>query len=113
MRPDLIYSQYLTPYPKTRLRQELLEEGLVVNADDFSTYDGFHCNIRTRNIDQATLYQSLKLESLKSYFDPSLYVRNYSLRHHPWAFFRAIGRAMLSILSMVLRGHQPTQKLDI
>jgi radical SAM superfamily enzyme YgiQ (UPF0313 family) len=113
MRPDLIYSQYLTPYPKTRLRQEMLAAGLVVNPDDFRTYDGFHCNIRTRHLSQADLYQSLKRESLKSYFDPSLYVQNFYLRHNPRAFFRAIGRAMLSILAMVLRGRQPGQKLDI
>lgn len=113
MRPDLIYSQYLTPYPRTKLRQEMLEAGMVVNADDFRTYDGFHCNIRTRTLDQAALYQSLKRESLKSYFDPSLYMRNFFLRHNPKAFFQAIGRAMLSILAMVLRGGQPSQKLDI
>jgi hypothetical protein len=50
---------------------------------------------------------------LKSYFDPSLYVRNYFLRKHPRAFFLAIGKAMLTILSMVLRGRQPAQNLDI
>lgn len=113
MRPDLIYSQYLTPYPKTRLRQEMLDAGLVVNADDFRTYDGFTCNIRTRHLDQAALYQSMKRESLKSYFDPSLYIQNFFLRHNPKAFFGAIGRAMLAILTMVLRGRQPVQKLDV
>jgi len=113
MRPDLIYSQYLTPYPKTRLRQEMMAAGLVANPDDFRTYDGFHCNIRTHRLSQAALYQSLKRESLKSYFDPSLYVQNFYLRHHPRAFFRAIARAMLSILAMVLRGGQPAQNLDI
>jgi radical SAM superfamily enzyme YgiQ (UPF0313 family) len=113
MRPDLIYSQYLTPYPGTRLRREMLAAGLVANAEDFRTYDGFHCNVRTRALGQATLYQSLKRESLKSYFDPSLYARNFFLRHNPLAFFRAIARAMLSILAMVLKGRQPAQKLDI
>jgi len=113
MRPDLIYSQYLTPYPRTRLRAEMLEAGLVVNTDDFRTYDGFHCNIRTRALDRAALYQALKWQSLKSYFDPSLYGRNFFLRHNPKAFFRAIGKAMLSILAMVLRGGQPIQRLDI
>jgi hypothetical protein len=34
LKPDLIYSQYLTPYPKTPVRQELLEAGLVVDVDD-------------------------------------------------------------------------------
>ena len=42
LKPDLIYSQYLTPYPKTLVRQELMEAGLVVNADDYAKYDNFH-----------------------------------------------------------------------
>jgi radical SAM superfamily enzyme YgiQ (UPF0313 family) len=113
LRPDLIYSQYLTPYPQTRVRQELLDAGLVVNRDDFSAYDGFTCNIRTRRLDQAALYRGLKRESLKSYFDPAIYARNFFLRQNPRAFFRSIGKAMLSVLAMVLRGGQPAQNLDV
>jgi radical SAM superfamily enzyme YgiQ (UPF0313 family) len=113
LRPDLIYCQFLTPYPKTRLRQEMVNEGLVVNRDDFRTYDGFHCNIRTRHLDQAALYRTVKWESLKSYFDPNLYVRNSFLRQNPRAFFRSIGRGMLSVLTMVLRGRQHQQQLDL
>lgn len=113
LRPDLIYSQYLTPYPKTRVRRELLDAGLVVNRDDFRTYDGFTCNIRTRALDQAALYRSLKRNSLKSYFDPQLHVQNYFLRQNPRAYVRTIGKAMLAILAMVLRGGQPSQRLDI
>jgi len=55
----------------------------------------------------------LKRESLKSYFDPSLYVNNFFLREHPRSFFPAIGKAMLSILRMVVRGRQPEDCLDI
>ncbi len=32
--PDAIYVQYITPYPKTKLREEMLAAGLVVNKDD-------------------------------------------------------------------------------
>ena len=113
LRPDLIYSQYLTPYPKTRVRQELLDAGLVVNRDDYRTYDGFTCNIRTCALDQAALYRSLKWNSLKSYFDPNLHVQNYFLWQNPRAYVRTIGKAMLAILAMVLRGGQPSQCLDI
>jgi radical SAM superfamily enzyme YgiQ (UPF0313 family) len=113
LKPDLIYSQYLTPYPKTRLRRELLDEGLVVNRDDFRTYDGFTCNIRTRRLDRAALYRSLKRESLKSYFDPTLYAQNFFLRQNPRVFFQSIGKAMLTVLSTVLRGRQPSQRLDL
>jgi anaerobic magnesium-protoporphyrin IX monomethyl ester cyclase len=113
LRPDLIYSQYLTPYPKTVLRQEMLEAGLVTNADDFTRYDGFTCNIRTHHLENRGLYQALKRESLKSYFDPSLYIQNYFLREHARSFFPAIGKAMFSILRMVVRGGQPSEALDI
>lgn len=113
LKPDLIYSQYLTPYPKTVLREEMLEAGLVTNLDDFSSYDGFSCNIRTHHLDNQSLYQALKWESLKSYFDPSLHVHNYFLRRHPRRFFSAIGKAMMSIFYMVLRGRQIRNQLDI
>lgn len=113
LKPDLIYSQYLTPYPKTVLREEMLTAGLVTNPDDFSSYDGFSCNIRTHHLDNRSLYQALKWESLKSYFDPSLHVHNYFLHRHPRRFFSAIGKAMATIFYMVLRGRQVTNQLDI
>jgi len=37
LKPDLIYSQYLTPYPKTLLRKEMLDAGLVTNVDEVHT----------------------------------------------------------------------------
>jgi len=36
-----------TPYPKTPMREELQEMGLVTN-DDFRFYDGLHANLRTK-----------------------------------------------------------------
>jgi len=113
MQPDLIWSQFLTPYPKTRLRQEMLEADLVANVDDFCTYDGFSCNVRTRHLDQDALYRSLKWESLKAYFDPRVYVGNFFLRHHPGAFVATFAKAVVSILIMVLRGDQPAARLDV
>lgn len=113
LKPDLIYSQYLTPYPKTVLRKEMIEAGLVTNADDFTLYDGFTCNIRTHHLENHSLYRTLKRESLKSYFDLSLYMNNFFLREHPRSFFPVIGKAMFSILRMVLRGGQPVEFLDI
>jgi hypothetical protein len=41
LNPAMIYAQYLTPYPKTVLRDEMLKDGLVANVDDFTKYDGF------------------------------------------------------------------------
>jgi anaerobic magnesium-protoporphyrin IX monomethyl ester cyclase len=47
---DTSYCQIMTPYPKTRMRQNLLDEGLVTNAADFSLYNGAWANVRTRHL---------------------------------------------------------------
>ncbi len=40
-----------TPYPKTQMRAELEEMGLVTNSD-FTRYDGLHANLKTRHLSQ-------------------------------------------------------------
>src|SRR5208337_3731919 len=90
LKPDLIYSQYLTPYPKTPVRQELLEAGLVVNVDDYSKYDGFHCNIRTRHLSRDELYHLMRGLGFKSNFKISLIVNNRFLRNHMRYFLRSL-----------------------
>jgi len=52
---DSPYCQILTPYPKTGIRQQLLEAELVVNPDDYSTYNGIWANVRTRHLDAEQL----------------------------------------------------------
>jgi radical SAM superfamily enzyme YgiQ (UPF0313 family) len=44
LKPDTLYAQILTPYPQTVLRQELLDAGLIVNLDDFRTYNPRLCS---------------------------------------------------------------------
>lgn len=39
-----------TPYPKTQLREELLEMGLVANPDDYSKYNGVYANVHTKHL---------------------------------------------------------------
>lgn len=45
---DACYAQILTPYPKTAMRENLINEGLVVNPDDYKKYSGLWANVRTR-----------------------------------------------------------------
>ena len=40
-----------TPYPKTEMRAELEEMGLVTNSD-FTRYDGLHANLKTKNLSE-------------------------------------------------------------
>jgi radical SAM superfamily enzyme YgiQ (UPF0313 family) len=94
LQPDLIYSQYLTPYPKTPVRQELLDAGLVVDVDDYRKYDGCHCNIRTRHLSRDELYHLVRGLGFKSNFNISLIVNNQFLRNHMRYFLRSLGKVV-------------------
>ena len=74
---DTSYCQILTPYPKTGIRQHLLDEGLVTNPDDFSTYNGIWANVRTRHLDTDTLQYSVwyQRQMIMGWWEPSRQVR--------------------------------------
>jgi anaerobic magnesium-protoporphyrin IX monomethyl ester cyclase len=40
----------LTPFPKTEIREELLNSGLITNVYDYSRYDLFHANVKTHSL---------------------------------------------------------------
>lgn len=113
LKPDMIYAQYLTPYPKTVLREELLAAGLVTNSDDFGKYDGFTCNIRTHHLANDELYRILKREMLLSHFDASLIKANYFLRKCPKPFLRGVLRAIAANFYNVLASRQLAQSFDL
>jgi anaerobic magnesium-protoporphyrin IX monomethyl ester cyclase len=48
---DAAYCQILTPYPKTAMREQLLEQGLVTNRNDYRKYNGMWSNVRTKHLD--------------------------------------------------------------
>jgi len=77
LRIDLPYVQCVTPYPGTRIRQELLEAGLVTNPDDLSRYTGFICNVRTRRLTNRQLNRLMNWENIKIFFSPAMFRGNY------------------------------------
>ena len=111
--PDLLYPQYLTPYPKTRLREEMLEAGLVVNADDFSLYDGYHCNIKTKYLSQKQLYRILRTEMIWNFLYPSIIFTNFYLKNFFWNYIRRILKNFFVIIWNALKGQRPALELDI
>jgi anaerobic magnesium-protoporphyrin IX monomethyl ester cyclase len=52
---DASYCQILTPYPKTGMRQLLIDEGLVTNMNDYSRYSGLWANVKTRYLESEEL----------------------------------------------------------
>jgi len=80
LRIDLPYVQCVTPYPGTRIREELMEAGLVTNPDDLSRYTGFICNVRTRHLTNRQLNRLMNWENIKIFFSPALFKGNYFVR---------------------------------
>jgi radical SAM superfamily enzyme YgiQ (UPF0313 family) len=52
---DAAYCQILTPYPKTAMRQQIIEQGLLTNATDYKKYSGLWANVRTKHLDAEEL----------------------------------------------------------
>jgi anaerobic magnesium-protoporphyrin IX monomethyl ester cyclase len=75
---DSSYCQILTPYPKTGIRDQLVEAGLVTNRDDFSAYNGLWANVRTYRLDSKTLHYLVWLhrQQVLGWWDPSPQVRS-------------------------------------
>ncbi|MCX5845944.1 MAG: radical SAM protein [Deltaproteobacteria bacterium] len=55
LEADASYCQMLTPYPKTKLREYLISEGLVTNHDRYERYSGFWANVKTRHLESDQL----------------------------------------------------------
>ncbi len=47
----------LTPYPNTEIREVLLKENLITNLYDYSKYDCWEVNIRTRHLTTEQIYK--------------------------------------------------------
>jgi anaerobic magnesium-protoporphyrin IX monomethyl ester cyclase len=54
-KADAAYCQVLTPYPKTGMREHLLEQGLITNQSDYKKYNGLWANVRTKYLDSEQL----------------------------------------------------------
>ena len=70
---DTAYCQILTPYPKTEIRRQLLDQGLVTNALDYTRYNGMWANVKTRKLTAGTLqYLFWRHEqTVMGWWDPS------------------------------------------
>ncbi|MHB8123071.1 MAG: B12-binding domain-containing radical SAM protein [Desulfuromonadaceae bacterium] len=113
LKPDSVYAQILTPYPQTLLRQELLEAGLIVNLNDFRTYNGFESNIRTKYLGCKELERLKGDLAFWGAFNLDFWVRNRLLRNHSRYFIKSIAKNIgLYFYYLLISGKHPGQ-LDI
>jgi len=77
---DTAYCQILTPYPKTGVRQALLDEGLVTNRYDYTRYNGMWANVKTRHLSADELQYLFWYHGQKilGWWEPSAIIRKQS-----------------------------------
>ncbi len=51
--------QVLTPFPKTEIREEIRQAGLLTNEHNYKHYHGLYANVRTNYLDQPTLEKEI------------------------------------------------------
>jgi|LSQX01.1.fsa_nt_gb radical SAM superfamily enzyme YgiQ (UPF0313 family) len=75
---DTAYCQILTPYPRTELRRELLDLGMVTNPSDYRWYNGMWANIKTRHLDDRQLQYLVWLhrQQIMGWWEPSVRARS-------------------------------------
>jgi anaerobic magnesium-protoporphyrin IX monomethyl ester cyclase len=75
--------QFLTPYPKTETREQLLSRGLITNLEDYSRYNGFICNVRTKYLSNRELNRAIFWGGLRLYFSPQYLKKSRFWRYKP------------------------------
>jgi anaerobic magnesium-protoporphyrin IX monomethyl ester cyclase len=95
--------QCLTPYPKTRTREELLADRLITNTEDYSLYNGFTCNVRTRYLTNRQLNRAVFWNGLRLYFNPR-YLAQSRFWHFRFSLLPTLLANNIRYLSGALRG---------
>jgi len=116
LKPDAVILQILTPYPQTALRKELLDAGLIVNKDDYRSYNGFLSNIRTKYL------ECNELEDLKAKeafwgacrFLPATLLKNSFLRNNCRSYLKFIYKDLALFLHYrLISKEDPRGQLDL
>ncbi len=106
IKADAAYCQVLTPYPKTGMREQLLEKELITNKDDYSKYNGLWANVRTNHLDSEQLQYQFwyQRQVVLGWWNPPAQTRNKG-----WAWisiWRFIVKPLLKIrYAMILKKH--------
>ena len=79
-KADTAYCQILTPYPKTGIRQVLLDQDLVTNRSDYTRYNGLWANVKTRHLSSDSLQYLVwyRNQTIMGWWEPSEIMRKQS-----------------------------------
>jgi anaerobic magnesium-protoporphyrin IX monomethyl ester cyclase len=95
----------LTPYPGTKLREELLKGNYITNLNDYSTYDCVNVNIRTDHLNSYELFRIIDSINHKTFTDGGVYKK--VLKRYPLLFVKSLAKMVYRHPDMVF--HHFTQ----
>lgn len=78
-----------TPLPKTKLREEMLKEGLVINPSDYTWYTGTKTNVRTKYLEPHQIDRTI-LEMYVKFLDFNYFRYSRIRRIYPRYFYRQV-----------------------
>ncbi len=79
--------QCLTPYPKTDIREQLEQEGLISNPEGFERYNGFMANVKTRYMSSLQIARETVKAGTPYYMNPFRMNASLLWRYHRSAFW--------------------------
>jgi len=87
---DIPTFNILTPYPNTKVRAELLQQNLITNKFDYSKYDCWEVNIKTKHLSTEDIYR------IRNELEARFPIESGALwrmaRRYPWYFAKLIPR---------------------
>ncbi len=106
---DWYGDQIATPYPGTELRQELLKGGLVTNANDYTRYNGFWANVKTKYLSSEEL-QFLRWKCRRKYSSFDKITPNIRAAYPVYALLRTLAIRPLRRLKHLVRNWNKTDR---
>jgi anaerobic magnesium-protoporphyrin IX monomethyl ester cyclase len=90
---DIPIFQFLTPFPKTKIREKLLEKNLIFNTDDYSNYDTLTPNVKTHHLTRKEIV-ILRERMWDEFLTPDWFLNNgiNIARLYPWHSLKTVLR---------------------
>jgi radical SAM superfamily enzyme YgiQ (UPF0313 family) len=93
LKVDLPVFNTITPHPKTKIREELSKLGLITNPDDYTRYDCWEVNVKTKYLSTEQIYK-IRHEMNYRYLMESGAIYNL-IREYPFYFSKLIPKWLI------------------
>ena len=101
LKIDLPAFNIVTPYPNTGIREELLKDNLITNLDDYSRYDCWEVNVKTKYLSTQQIYDIR--DDIESRYPLESGTLQRHFKQHPLIIMRILFRILYRKPSDLIR----------